>query len=125
MADGIEAADEALRASGHYGPRVDVPADSDEQTWLLAFLGRRPDAAELASEHESYRLTSTPERGEGQRRASSRSSCAKPMGPRSSAARWNSLRSNDAPPRSRAASRAPSHTRSPTLYEIAWPGKPR
>jgi uncharacterized protein (TIGR03086 family) len=42
MADGIEAADEAIRASGHYGPRVPVPDDVDEQTWLLAFLGRRP-----------------------------------------------------------------------------------
>jgi uncharacterized protein (TIGR03086 family) len=42
MAEGIEAADEALRASGHYGPRVSVPDDVDEQTWLLAFLGRSP-----------------------------------------------------------------------------------
>jgi uncharacterized protein (TIGR03086 family) len=39
---GMEAMDEALRASGHYGPRVEVPADADEQTRLIAFTGRRP-----------------------------------------------------------------------------------
>ena len=33
--------DEAMRASGHYGPRVEVPPDADEQTRLLAFNGRR------------------------------------------------------------------------------------
>ena len=33
--------DAAIRASGHFGPRVDVPADADEQTRLLAFNGRR------------------------------------------------------------------------------------
>lgn len=42
FAAGIEPLDEVLRASGHYGPRVPVPDDADEQTWLLAFLGRRP-----------------------------------------------------------------------------------
>ena len=42
MLDGIEPMDEALRSSGHYGPRVEVPADADEQTRLLAFLGRTP-----------------------------------------------------------------------------------
>ena len=34
--------DEALRASGHYGPRVEVPDDADVQTRLLAFIGRSP-----------------------------------------------------------------------------------
>jgi uncharacterized protein (TIGR03086 family) len=34
--------DEMLRASGQYGPRVDVPADADEQTQLIAFIGRQP-----------------------------------------------------------------------------------
>lgn len=34
--------DEALRASGHYGPKVDVPDDADEQTKMLAFIGRHP-----------------------------------------------------------------------------------
>ena len=38
----MEPYDEALRASGHYGPRVAVPEGADEQTRLLAFLGRRP-----------------------------------------------------------------------------------
>jgi uncharacterized protein (TIGR03086 family) len=42
MLDGIEPMDEALRSSGHYGPRVPVGADADEQAQLLAFLGRRP-----------------------------------------------------------------------------------
>jgi len=42
MLDGIEAMDAAMRASGHYGPRVDVAADADEQTRLLAFTGRHP-----------------------------------------------------------------------------------
>jgi uncharacterized protein (TIGR03086 family) len=32
--------DEAMRSSGHYGPRVEVAAGADEQTRLLAFLGR-------------------------------------------------------------------------------------
>lgn len=43
MFEGMEPYDEALRASGHYGPRVEVPADADEQTRLLAFMGRRPE----------------------------------------------------------------------------------
>ncbi len=34
--------DEMLRQSGHYGPRVDVPDDADDQTKLLAFTGRTP-----------------------------------------------------------------------------------
>lgn len=34
--------DQALRDSGHYGPRVEVPDDADEQTKLLAFTGRQP-----------------------------------------------------------------------------------
>jgi uncharacterized protein (TIGR03086 family) len=33
--------DEAMRASGHFGPRVDVPADADALTRVLAFNGRR------------------------------------------------------------------------------------
>ena len=34
--------DSVLRASGQYGPRVDVPAGADEQTQLIAFTGRTP-----------------------------------------------------------------------------------
>ena len=34
--------DDGLRSSGHYGPRVEVPDDADEQTQLIAFSGRRP-----------------------------------------------------------------------------------
>ncbi|WP_300008143.1 TIGR03086 family metal-binding protein [Pseudonocardia sp.] len=40
--EGMLPLDEMLRTSGHYGPRVEVPADADEQTRLLAFIGRRP-----------------------------------------------------------------------------------
>jgi hypothetical protein len=42
MLDGIEPMDEALRSSGHYGPKVAVPDDAGEQDRLLAFLGRQP-----------------------------------------------------------------------------------
>ncbi len=42
MLDGMLPMDAALRSSGHYGPRVDVPDDADPQTRLLAFIGRRP-----------------------------------------------------------------------------------
>lgn len=34
--------DDMLRASGHYGPRVDVADDADVQTKLIAFTGRQP-----------------------------------------------------------------------------------
>jgi uncharacterized protein (TIGR03086 family) len=36
----MEPAEELMRSSGEYGPRVEVPADSDAQTRLLAFIGR-------------------------------------------------------------------------------------
>lgn len=39
---GMEPMDAILRDSGHYGPRVEVPADADEQTRLIAFTGRHP-----------------------------------------------------------------------------------
>ncbi|HEX7169133.1 MAG TPA: TIGR03086 family metal-binding protein [Acidimicrobiales bacterium] len=42
MFAGMEPYDQALRDSGHYGPRVDVPHDADEQTRLIAFTGRHP-----------------------------------------------------------------------------------
>jgi hypothetical protein len=34
--------DDLLRASGQYGPKVEVPEDADVQTKLLAFIGRDP-----------------------------------------------------------------------------------
>jgi uncharacterized protein (TIGR03086 family) len=40
--EGMLPLDEMLRTSGHYGPRVAVPDDADEQTKLLAFIGRTP-----------------------------------------------------------------------------------
>jgi len=42
MYEGMLPMDDVLRASGQYGPRVPVPDDSDPQTLLLAFIGRRP-----------------------------------------------------------------------------------
>ncbi|MEP9363501.1 TIGR03086 family metal-binding protein [Nocardioides sp. CN2-186] len=42
MLAGMEPMDEMLRASGQYGPRVEVPADADVQTRLMAFIGRDP-----------------------------------------------------------------------------------
>jgi uncharacterized protein (TIGR03086 family) len=35
-------ADEVIRSPGAFGPKVEVPADSDEQTQLIAFTGRTP-----------------------------------------------------------------------------------
>lgn len=42
MLMGIEPLGDTLEQSGHYGPRVAVPDDADEQTKLLAFTGRQP-----------------------------------------------------------------------------------
>jgi uncharacterized protein (TIGR03086 family) len=42
MLDGMLPMDEALRQSGHFGPRVDVADDADVQTKLLGFIGRTP-----------------------------------------------------------------------------------
>ena len=42
MLIGMEPLDEMLRASGQYGPRVEVAPDADEQARLIAFTGRTP-----------------------------------------------------------------------------------
>ncbi|MEP7111803.1 MAG: TIGR03086 family metal-binding protein [Ilumatobacteraceae bacterium] len=42
MLVGVEPYDDMLRASGQYGPRVEVSDGTDEQTRLIAFMGRRP-----------------------------------------------------------------------------------
>ena len=42
MLAGMEPLDEVLRASGQYGPKVEVPADADVQTKLIGFIGRDP-----------------------------------------------------------------------------------
>lgn len=42
MLEGMEFMEVAIRQSGQYGPRVDVPDDADIQTRLLAFAGRSP-----------------------------------------------------------------------------------
>lgn len=39
---GMEGIEEMLRASGHYGQRVETSADADVQTRLIAFIGRDP-----------------------------------------------------------------------------------
>jgi uncharacterized protein (TIGR03086 family) len=33
--------EEALRADGMFGPRIEVPADADDQTRFLGYVGRR------------------------------------------------------------------------------------
>ena len=42
MLEGMLPMDDMLRASGQYGPRVEVPEDADVQTRLMAFIGRTP-----------------------------------------------------------------------------------
>jgi uncharacterized protein (TIGR03086 family) len=42
MYEGMLPIDAILRDSGHYGPRVEVPDDADEQTKMIAFTGRQP-----------------------------------------------------------------------------------
>jgi uncharacterized protein (TIGR03086 family) len=42
MLVGMQSIDEMLRSSGHYGPKVTVPDDADDQTKLIAFVGRDP-----------------------------------------------------------------------------------
>jgi uncharacterized protein (TIGR03086 family) len=39
---GMEPIEDAMRSSGQYGPRVEVPDDADVQTRMLAFIGRDP-----------------------------------------------------------------------------------
>jgi uncharacterized protein (TIGR03086 family) len=39
---GMQQMEDAIRASGQYGPRVEVPDDADPQTKLLGFIGRDP-----------------------------------------------------------------------------------
>ncbi len=45
MYAGMQPMDEMLRASGQFGPRVQVPEDADPQTKLIAFIGRDPAPA--------------------------------------------------------------------------------
>lgn len=42
MLAGMEQYEDAMRTSGQYGPRVEVPEDADVQTKLLGFIGRNP-----------------------------------------------------------------------------------
>ena len=39
---GMEQMEQAIRSSGQYGPRVEVPGGADTQTRLLGFIGRDP-----------------------------------------------------------------------------------
>jgi uncharacterized protein (TIGR03086 family) len=45
MVEGMQAIDELLRTSGHYGPKVPVPETADPATRLVAFTGRDPNWA--------------------------------------------------------------------------------
>jgi uncharacterized protein (TIGR03086 family) len=42
MLAGMEPMEDAIRSSGQYGARVEVPADADPQTRMLGFIGRDP-----------------------------------------------------------------------------------
>lgn len=42
MLEGMVSVEDAIRASGQYGARVEVPEDADIQTKLLGFIGRDP-----------------------------------------------------------------------------------
>jgi uncharacterized protein (TIGR03086 family) len=42
MLAGSEPYEDAMRQSGQYGPRVEVPEDADAQSRLLGFIGRDP-----------------------------------------------------------------------------------
>ena len=42
MLEGMEPMDEVLRASGQFGPKVDIGDTADPQPRLLAFIGRDP-----------------------------------------------------------------------------------
>ena len=44
MLAGMQPLDDMLRQSGHYGPKVPVPDDADDQTKLIAFTGRTPSS---------------------------------------------------------------------------------
>ena len=43
MLAGSEPYEDAMRGSGQYGPRVEVPDDADAQAKLLGFIGRDPN----------------------------------------------------------------------------------
>ena len=45
----MEQMEEAIRSSGHYGARVEVPGDADPQTRMLGFIGRDPSWTPPAS----------------------------------------------------------------------------
>ena len=46
---GIQQMDQAMRDSGHYGPKTSVPDTADAQTKLLAFIGRDPEWTKRAA----------------------------------------------------------------------------
>jgi uncharacterized protein (TIGR03086 family) len=43
MLAGASAMEDAMRSSGQFGPRVQVPADATPQEQLLGFIGRDPN----------------------------------------------------------------------------------
>ena len=52
---GMEPMEPAIRASGQFGARVEVPGDADAQTRLLGFIGRDPDWTDQRSVPRSRR----------------------------------------------------------------------
>jgi len=42
MFEGMQPMDEILRSSGHFGPRIDMPANASYQDKLIGFIGRQP-----------------------------------------------------------------------------------
>ncbi|AKU18005.1 TIGR03086 family metal-binding protein [Luteipulveratus mongoliensis] len=46
MLEGMPEHEGAMRSSGQFGPRVEVPEDADVQTRLLGFIGRDPSPVE-------------------------------------------------------------------------------
>ena len=56
MLAGMQPMDEMLRQSGHFGPRVEVPTDADDQTRLIAFTGRHALTIRSSARHERRRI---------------------------------------------------------------------
>jgi uncharacterized protein (TIGR03086 family) len=54
MLEGMMGFEDAMRSSGQYGPRVNVPDDASVQDRLIAFIGRDPNWRErMTTNHSS------------------------------------------------------------------------
>ena len=91
MFEGMEPIDDVLRQSGHYGARVEVPDDADEQTRLIAFTGRRPERGPVCdgASPGTFRQGALPAAGGTRGDAASPSYCSTSSGSsRPSSRRW-------------------------------------